>query len=56
MQPYATRVKAWRRIALTLDLAAYAGLVREIGLEDLPAAAEHILAGEIKGRVLVRPR
>jgi acrylyl-CoA reductase (NADPH) len=56
MQPYATRVKAWRRIALTLDLAAYAGLVREIGLEDLPAAAENILAGEIKGRVLVRPR
>ncbi len=56
MQPYATRVKAWRRIALTLDLAAYAGLVREIGLEELPAAAKQILAGEINGRVLVRPR
>src|SRR5690606_18327723 len=38
MQPYATRIAAWQRIALTFDLAAYAGLVREIGLEDLPDA------------------
>ena len=56
MQPYATRVKAWRRIALTLDLAAYAGLVRQVGLEGLPDAAALILAGEVNGRVLVRPR
>jgi len=56
MQPYATRVAAWQRIAQTFDSAAYGDLVREIGLEDLPAAAEHILAGEIKGRVIVKPR
>jgi acrylyl-CoA reductase (NADPH) len=56
MQPYATRVKAWRRIALTLDLAAYAGLVRQVGLDGLPDAATQILAGEVIGRVLVRPR
>ncbi|MHA6689714.1 acrylyl-CoA reductase family protein [Devosia sp. A449] len=54
MQPYATRVAAWRRIAETFDLAAYAGLVREVGLEELPGAASEILAGEVKGRVLVR--
>ena len=54
MQPYATRIAAWQRIALTFDLAAYAGLVREIGLEDLPAAAADILAGKVKGRVLVK--
>lgn len=55
MQPYATRIAAWQRIAETFDIAAYGKLVREIGLEELPAAAEQILAGEINGRVLVRP-
>ena len=54
MQPYAARVAAWQRIAKTFDLGAYAGLVREIGLEDLPDAAREILAGEVKGRVLVK--
>jgi acrylyl-CoA reductase (NADPH) len=56
MQPYATRVAAWKRIAETFDIPAYGGLVREIGLEELPAAAAEILAGEVRGRVLVRPR
>ena len=55
MQPYATRVAAWKRIAETFDIAAYAGLVREMGLEELPEAAAQILAGEVRGRVLVRP-
>ncbi len=55
MQPYATRVAAWKRIAATFDIAAYAGLVREMGLEALPVAAAEILAGEVRGRVIVRP-
>ena len=54
MQPYAARIAAWKRIAETLDMAAYAGLVREIGLEELPGAAAEILAGEVRGRVLVK--
>ncbi|MFN4210880.1 MAG: acryloyl-CoA reductase [Devosia sp.] len=53
MQPYARRVAAWERIAATFDLPAYAGLVREIGLEELPEAAVAILAGEVRGRVIV---
>ena len=56
MQPTATRVAAWKRIAETFDLAAYAGLVREIGLAELPEAAAEILAGEVRGRVLVKVR
>jgi acrylyl-CoA reductase (NADPH) len=56
MQPYETRVAAWNRIAASFDLASYSSLTREIGLEDLPAAAAQILAGEVKGRVLVRVR
>lgn len=54
MQPYAARVAAWGRIAGIFDLGAYAGLVREVGLEDLPEAAAAILAGEVKGRVVVK--
>lgn len=53
MQPYARRVAAWQRIAATFDLPAYAGLVREIELEELPEAAVAILAGEVRGRVIV---
>ncbi|MFP9136169.1 acryloyl-CoA reductase [Devosia sp. XGJD_8] len=53
MQPYARRVAAWQRIAATFDLPAYAGLVREIKLEELPEAAVAILAGEVRGRVIV---
>ncbi|MGV8834034.1 MAG: acryloyl-CoA reductase [Devosia sp.] len=56
MQPYATRIAAWKRIAETFDISAYGDLVREIGLEELPDAAEQILAGQIKGRLLVKPR
>jgi len=56
LQPFPARIAAWQRLAQTLDLAAYGAMVREIGLEDLPQAAEQILAGEIRGRVLVNPR
>lgn len=54
MQPYANRVSAWARIAQTFDLDAYADLVSEIDLAALPAAAERILAGQIKGRTIIR--
>lgn len=56
MQPYAARIAAWDRIVTTFDRAAYAPLVREIGLEDLPVAAAEILAGQVRGRTVVRVR
>ncbi|WP_108396293.1 oxidoreductase [Devosia submarina] len=56
MQPFERRVTAWKRLASLFDKHAYGEMVREIGLEDLPDAGHAILAGEIKGRVLVRPR
>jgi acrylyl-CoA reductase (NADPH) len=56
MQTYDARRAAWARIASTLDLEAYAPLVEEIGLEDLPEAAVRILAGDVAGRTLVRIR
>ena len=56
MQPFEARVAAWARVAETFDLTAYGALVREVGLEELPAAAGEILAGAVKGRVVVRVR
>jgi acrylyl-CoA reductase (NADPH) len=56
MQPFETRLAAWRRLADLFDLAGYRDLVQEIGLEALPDAARDILKGQVKGRILVRPR
>lgn len=56
MQPYGQRLAAWSRIASEFDLAAYSSLVAETGLEQLPAAADQILAGQVRGRMLVNPR
>lgn len=56
MQPYARRVAAWQRVAELFDLAAYEGMVEEIGLDSLPEAANRILRGQVRGRVLVRPQ
>jgi acrylyl-CoA reductase (NADPH) len=56
MQPYAKRVSAWDRLADLFVPAAYAGLVEDIGLDAVPAAARDILAGKIRGRVVVNPR
>ncbi|MDE1990988.1 MAG: acryloyl-CoA reductase [Rhizobiaceae bacterium] len=54
MQPYARRVAAWARIAELFDFSAYDDFVREITLEDLPHAAKAILAGQVRGRLIVR--
>lgn len=54
MQPYDNRIAAWSRIAKTFDLQAYGELVSEIGLAELPEAAQHILAGQVRGRTIVK--
>ena len=56
MRPMEPRVAAWKRLGELFDAEAYAGMVEEIGLEGLPGAAARILAGEVKGRVLVKLR
>ncbi len=54
MQPYAARVEAWARLVDLFDAAGYEPLVTEIGLADLPASAQDILAGRVLGRRIVR--
>ena len=53
MAPRALRVEAWNRLARDLDPARLDAITREIALaEAIPAAAE-ILAGKIRGRLVV---
>ena len=56
MQPHEARVAAWDRLSTLFSPAAYAGWVSEAKLADLPAVAERILAGGVRGRVIVDPR
>ncbi len=53
MSPRAERLEAWQRLARDLDISKLEMLSREIGLsEAIPVAAE-LLAGRVRGRVLV---
>ncbi|MBI4183278.1 MAG: oxidoreductase [Proteobacteria bacterium] len=50
------REEAWRRLARDLPAAKIDGMTREVGLRDLPGLAEEILAGRVRGRIVVDPR
>lgn len=56
MQPMATRRRLWDLLAGEWKPERFLalGASREITLDDIPAAAQDILAGRIRGRVLVR--
>ena len=55
MAPMALRREAWQRLARDLDPARLAAMTREIGLaEAIPVAAD-LLAGKVRGRVVVDP-
>ncbi len=53
MAPKARRVEAWGRLARELDLAKLDAMTRTIGLADVPKAADEIIAGQVRGRVVV---
>jgi acrylyl-CoA reductase (NADPH) len=53
MAPLARRVAAWSRLAADLDLARLDSLTTEIPLSSAVAAGHDILAGRIRGRVVV---
>jgi acrylyl-CoA reductase (NADPH) len=53
MAPMALRQEAWNRLARDLEPARLAAMTREIPLaEAIPAAAD-LLAGKVRGRVVV---
>ena len=47
------RVLAWRRLARDLDLAKLESMLNEVAFEDVVAAAPRMLAGKVRGRVIV---
>ena len=53
MAPKALRIEAWERIARELDRAKLATLTSRIGLKDVIGAAEDIVAGKVRGRLVV---
>jgi len=53
MAPLAKRQAAWARLAKDLDLAKLESLTQEIGLEAAVQAGSDILAGKVRGRLVV---
>jgi len=53
MAPRALRVEAWNRLARDLDPARLDAITREIALAEAIPAAGEILAGKIRGRLVV---
>ncbi|MDE1173505.1 MAG: oxidoreductase [Parvibaculaceae bacterium] len=51
--PYAKRVAAWNRLASDLDLAKLDAMTSVSKLDDLPVLAGDILAGKVRGRVVI---
>ena len=51
--PRENRLRAWKRLADLLPAALVDGLLTEIGLGDGPEYSERILAGRVRGRVVI---
>jgi acrylyl-CoA reductase (NADPH) len=54
MCPLGVRREAWSRLAIDLDRKKLAEITTEIGLSDVFTAAPKILAGGVRGRLVVR--
>ena len=54
MCPRQRREEAWRRLARDLDLKKLESLTSEATLDDVPSLGEQIIAGKVRGRVVVK--
>jgi acrylyl-CoA reductase (NADPH) len=54
MAPLALRRTAWERLARDLDPALLETMTTEIGLDDAIEAAGRLMAGQVRGRLVVR--
>jgi len=52
-RPRADRLQAWTRLATDLDLSMLPLISREIGLSEVIAIAPQLMAGKIRGRIVV---
>jgi acrylyl-CoA reductase (NADPH) len=53
MKPRPDRIEAWRRLGELLDPEQLDAITQTIGLEDAIDKAEELLAGRVRGRVVV---
>lgn len=53
MQPYASRLRAWNRIARDLPMDKLEAMVLPATMSDLPRLGAEILKGQVRGRVVV---
>jgi acrylyl-CoA reductase (NADPH) len=54
MCPMAPRKAAWQRLARDLDSRKLVEITHEIGLDEVIAAGGRILAGQVRGRIVVK--
>lgn len=54
MAPLAKRQRAWDRLARDLDPALLERMIEEVPLEGAIAKAQQLMAGQVRGRVVVR--
>jgi acrylyl-CoA reductase (NADPH) len=54
MCPIEQRREAWKRLETGLDRSKLAAMTREIGFSGVPEAAAAILAGQVRGRIVVK--
>jgi len=54
LAPPARRREAWQRLARDLDPGLLEAMTQEIGLAEVPAAAQRLMAGQVRGRIVVR--
>ncbi len=51
--PMPRRLEAWRRLATQLDRAKLGSTITDIGLADALASAREVIAGKVRGRLVV---
>ncbi len=56
MCPLPLRQEAWRRLAIDLDRDKIAAMTSEIGLAEVVDAGARIVAGQVRGRIVVKIR
>jgi acrylyl-CoA reductase (NADPH) len=54
MAPQSKRQRAWERLAKDLDVKKLESMIEEVSLEQVPEKANQLMAGKIKGRVVVK--
>jgi acrylyl-CoA reductase (NADPH) len=54
MCPLAARKAAWERLAQDLDRSKLSEITHEIGLDQVAEVAPQILAGQVRGRLVVK--